>query len=266
MTLAPEEIKSCCATAYSSPTARWLLGDSFHPGGAALTTRLARALQVGPGKLVVDVASGPGTSALQLAHETGCDVVGVDLASDSVAAAARAAAEAGVSDRVRFIHGDAEALPLADEAVDGVLCECALCTFPDKAMAARQFARVLRPGARVAISDITACRDELPPALLSMQAWIACIADARPLDEMASLLEDGGLVVETTERHDDALGAMLDRIDARLKAARLLGAGLYGDGVRRGRELVGAARDALAADHLGYAVVVARRPGRVPLG
>ena len=265
MTLAPEEIKSCCATAYSSPAARWLLGDSFHPGGAALTSRLARALQVGPGRLVADVASGPGTSAIQLARETGCEVVGVDLAAKSVAAATRAAAEAEVWQRVRFIQGDAEALPLEDETVDGVLCECALCTFPDKAMAAREFARVLRPGARVAISDITAHRDELEPELLSMQAWVACIADARPLDEMASLLEEGGLVVETTERHDDALGAMLDRVDARLKVARLLGAGLAGDGVRAGRELVAAAREALAQGHLGYAVVVARRPAGVPL-
>ena len=50
MTLAAEEIKACCAAAYSSPAARFLLGDSFHPGGAALTSRLARALQVGPGR------------------------------------------------------------------------------------------------------------------------------------------------------------------------------------------------------------------------
>lgn len=64
MTLAPEHVKSCCVSAYSVAAARWLLGDSFHPGGAELTERLARALRVGPGKLVVDVASGPGTSAL----------------------------------------------------------------------------------------------------------------------------------------------------------------------------------------------------------
>lgn len=260
MTLAPEEVKSCCAAAYSSAAARWLLGDSFHPGGAELTSRLGRVLQVRPGKLVVDVASGPGTSALQVARETGCDVVGVDFAAESVAAATQTAAKAGLSERVRFIQGDAEALPLADETADGALCECALCTFPDKAAAARELARVLRPGARVAISDVTALPDELPPELTSLQAWVACIADARPLDEIGSLLEQGGLVVETTERHDDALGAMLDRVDARLKVARLLGGGLFGDGLGKGQELVAAAQDALARGLLGYAVVVARRP------
>ena len=160
MTLAPDELKSCCATAYSSAAARWLLGDTFHPGGARITSRLARALQVGPGELVLDVASGPGTSALQVARDTGCDIIGVDLAAESVAAATRAAETAGLAQRVRFVAGDAEALPLADAAVDGALCECALCTFPDKALAARQLTRVLKPGARVAIADITAMPDQ----------------------------------------------------------------------------------------------------------
>ncbi len=260
MTLAAGDVKSCCAAAYSGPAARWLLGESFHPGGPRLTSRLSAALRVGAGDLVVDVASGPGTSALQVARETGCDVVGVDLSAASVSAATRAAEMAGLAARVRFLEGDAEALPLADESVDGALCECALCTFPDKTVAARQFARVLRPGARLAISDITAVRDELPEKLTTLQAWVACIADARPLDEIASLLEDGGLVVETTQRHDRELGAMLDRVDARLKTARLLGAGFLGDGVARGRELIAAAQDALARGLLGYGVVIARRP------
>lgn len=260
MTLAPEDVKSCCANVYASTAARWLLGDTFHPGGARLTARLARALQVGPGQLVVDVASGPGTSALQVARETGCDVIGVDLAADSVAAATFAAATAGLSGRVRFVRGDAELLPVADATADGALCECALCTFPDKPMAARELARVLKPGARVAISDITARADELPEQLTSLQAWVACIADARPLHEIASLLQDGGLVVETTERHDDELRAMLDRIAARLDVARMLGDGPFGDRLAAGRELLTAVQQALARGILGYAVVVARRP------
>lgn len=260
MTPTPAEVKSCCASVYSSAAARWLLGDSFHPGGAELTARLGRGLQIAPGGLVLDVASGPGTSALQIARETGAEVTGVDLAADNVTAATRAAAEAGLSARVRFVQGDAEALPVEDGSYDGIFCECALCTFPDKAQAAREFARVLRPGARVAISDITARTGELPPELTSLQAWVSCIADARPLEEIAALLERAGLVVETTERHDDALAAMLDRVDARLKLARLLGAGLLGAQVTQGRELVEAAQDALARGLLGYAVVIARRP------
>lgn len=260
MTASPADVKSCCAAAYSGPAARWLLGDSFHPGGARLTSRLGGALGVGRGRLVVDVASGPGASALQVARETGCDVIGVDLAGANVAVAIEAARQAALAERVRFVQGDAEALPLADETADGALCECALCTFPDKAAAAGELARILKPGARLALSDVTARPDRLPPELTGLQAWVACIADARPLEETASLLESRGLVVEATERHDHALRVMLDRVDSRLKVARLLGAGMLGHGVARGREMVAAAQDAVARGLLGYAVVIARRP------
>jgi len=260
MTIAGNTVKSCCASAYSSTTARWLLGDSFHPGGAQLTARLARALRVGCAEIVADVASGPGTSALQLARETGCSVVGVELSAASVVAASTAATEQGLADRVRFVEGDAELLPLEDASVDGVLCECALCTFPDKPAAASEFARVLRPGARLALSDMTADVRQLPRELTSLDAWVACIADARPLPEIASLLEYAGFEIEELQHHDDALAAMLARVDARLRAAKLLADGhLTGDAIGSGRELVTAARRALEQGVLGYGVVIARR-------
>jgi arsenite methyltransferase len=240
------EIKACCAIAYSSAAARLLLGESFHPGGAALTSRLVQALQVGHGDLVVDVACGPGASARQLAREAGCDVVGVDLALP----------EAADDPRVRFIRGDAEALPLDDASVDGALCECALCTFPNKPAAARELARVLRPGARLALSDLTARPAELPESLASLHAWVACVGDARPLSEIADLLARAGLDVEHTETHDDALTALLDRVEARLKVATLLAE----DATRAARELLHHVRRAVEAGTLGYGVVIARRP------
>lgn len=260
MTIAPEEVKSCCAAAYSSEAARFLLGDRFHPGGAALTSRLVRELRVGPGHLVADVASGPGASALQLARESGCEVLGIDLSPLSVEAATAAARAAGLDEQVRFAVGDAEALPLADRSVDGILCECALCTFPDKAAAAAELHRVLRQGARLALSDMTADRDRLPAELTGLAAWVACIADARPLDEAAALLAAAGLEIEQVEARDDALAELLDRIDARLRVARMVAAPLVGDAVEHGLEMVGAARDALRAGALGYGVIVARRP------
>ena len=91
-----------------------------------------------------------------------------------------------------------------------------------------------------------------------MQAWIACIADARPLDEIAALIEDAGLLVEAAERHDHELQTMLDQIDARLKLARMLGAAPFGHDVVTARELVTGAKDLLGQGVLGYAVVVAR--------
>ena len=261
MTTNADEVKACCATAYSSEAARYLLGDRFHPGGAALTSRLIRALRVGPGDEVVDVASGPGASALQVARETGSAVVGIDVAEASVAAARKGAAAAGLEDRVRFVVGDAEALPLDDASVEGALCECALCTFPDKPRAAAELARVLRPGARLAVSDITARPDRLPAELNGLAAWIACIADARPLDEMADLIATAGFAVETVERHDDALAEMVDRVQARLAAARMLGMQVDGlDGrLDDATSIAQAAAQAVAQGDLGYGVVIARR-------
>lgn len=247
------DVKTCCADAYGSAAARFLLGDTFHPGGAALTSRLARALRVGPGDLVVDVASGPGTSAALLARETGCDVVGVDLSPELVAAAGRTA---GLNGRVRFLVGDAEALPLADESVDGALCECAFCTFPAKPAAAAELARVLRPGARVALADVTAVPDRLPAELTGLAAHVACLAGALPLEETMALLAAAGFAVEACERHDDALAVLLERVEARLRLARLVAAELPVD---RALELLAAARGALADGVLGYGAVVARK-------
>jgi arsenite methyltransferase len=246
MTVVGEEIKACCAAAYSSAAARFLLGDSFHPGGAELTSRLIAALEVGRGDTVVDVACGPGTSSEQLARETGCSVVGVDLV---------------IPDRtphplVRFAQGDAEALPLADGSVDGAICECALCTFPDKATATRELARVLRPGARAAIADVTAEPSRLPAELRGLEAWIACLGDARPSGELVELLERAGLEVELVEPHDDALGALLERVETRLRLA----ASVLGDGIGGAEELLGAARSAVDDGALGYVLLVARRP------
>jgi ubiquinone/menaquinone biosynthesis C-methylase UbiE len=249
------ELKTCCASAYASEAARFLLGDSFHPGGAALTSRLAASLRVGPGRTVVDVASGPGTSAIQVARETGCDVIGVELSPASVDAADRRAAEEGMDGRVRFVCGDAEALPLPDASMDGALCECSLCTFPDKSAAASELARVLKPGAALALSDMTAVPERLPPELRSLEAWVACLGGARPAEEIATLLADAGFVVESTERHDEALVELVERVQERLRAARFI----VGDVASRGVELARAARDAVEFGSLGYAVIVARR-------
>lgn len=149
------EVKACCAAAYSRDAVALVLGASYHPGGLALTRRLASALGVRPGWRVVDVASGPGTTARLLAAEYAVTVDGVELGESAVAGARSAADEAGLSSRIRFHRGDAERLPLPDAIADAVICECALCMFPDKAAAAAEFARVLRPGGRAGITDVT---------------------------------------------------------------------------------------------------------------
>src|SRR5689334_3940438 len=185
------EVKFCCAAAYGSEWARLLLGDSFHPGGMDLTERLGALLELAPGKRVLDVAAGKGTSAIHLARRFGCAVVGIDYGGANVRAATQAAEAADVAHLVHFAEGDAERLTAADASFDAVICECAFCTFPDKPAAAAEFARVLRRGGRVGLSDLTRAGD-IPPDLRGLLAWIACIADAQPLSEYQRSLAEAG--------------------------------------------------------------------------
>jgi len=149
------EVKSCCAAAYCSPAAAFLLGESLHPGGTALTRRLADVVGMRSGQRILDVASGRGTTALLLSRKYAVAVDGVDLSDASVRQATAAAQQAGLADRIAFHLADAEHLPFPDGTFDALMCECSWCLFPDKAQAAAEFARVVRPGGHLGISDLT---------------------------------------------------------------------------------------------------------------
>jgi arsenite methyltransferase len=258
----PADVKACCAAVYSSDAVHWLFGDALHPGGEELTERLTRTLGVGPGDVVLDVGSGLGTSALAIASATPADVVGVDLSGENVARARARASEADLDGRVSFLQADAEALPLADGSVAGVVCECSFCLFPDKPTVAAELARVLRPGGRLALADVTARPAELPAELRTVTAWTACFADARPLQEISDLIGGAGLSIERVEEHDDALAELVDRVEGRLRLASAFGAHLRDelrDGVERGLELVSAVRRALGTGIVGYGAIYGRR-------
>jgi arsenite methyltransferase len=254
------DVKVCCATAYQNDAVALILGESYHPGGLALTRQLARHLDLRPDERVLDVASGPGATAFLLASEFGVAVDGVDLGDQTVANATRVAAERGLADRVRFQLGDAERIPLPDASVDVVVCECAFCTFPDKASAAAEMARVLRPGGRVGITDVALDPTRLDAELQSLAGWVACMADARPVTEYVALLDAAGLTVTRTEAHDDALAEMVDQIDARLRAFRIAKvAALEGIDFDTALERVAAAARAVRDGIAGYSLLVAEK-------
>ncbi|MGP3990962.1 class I SAM-dependent methyltransferase [Streptomyces sp. 3N207] len=258
-----DEVKACCADAYTKDVVALLLGDSYHPGGTALTRRLADKLQLAENSRVLDVASGRGTTALLLADSYRARVDGVDYAAANTTLAQGAAHAAGLAERAVFVTGDAERLPYPEGVFDAVVCECALCTFPGKAQAAAEFARVLKPGGRIGITDVTAAPDQLPAELTGLGARIACVADARPLPEYADILAAAGLRILTTERHDAALLRMIDQIEARLNLLRITApARLTEAGVdlTAAPAVLDAARAAVADGTLGYALLIAARP------
>jgi arsenite methyltransferase len=262
------ELKTCCAALYQSDFARILLGDSFHPGGLQLTARLGEMLSLEPGQRVLDVAAGRGESAIFIAKHFHCEVVGIDFGFGNVEEATLRAEKAGVADRVRFEQGDAERLGIPDRSFDAVICECAFCTFPDKQSAASEFARVLRNGGRVGLSDLTRS-GPLPPELEGLLAWVACIADARPVAEYARYLEEATFQPPMIEPHDDALLELVRDIQGKLLGAELMvklkKLNLPGADFKQAKSLACAAMDAIRAGILGYTLIVAGyQPGYQP--
>jgi arsenite methyltransferase len=258
-----QDVKSCCARVYQQDAVALILGESYHPGGLDLTRRLGRSLDLRPGMRVLDIASGPGATAFLLASEFGVEVDGVDLGAQSVAAANKRAAGEGLDDRVRFHVGDAERLPFEDGAFDAVVCECAFCTFPDKPTAAAEMARVLRPGGRLGITDVALDPARLDSELQTLAGWVACLADARPVEEYVSLLGAAGLEVTLRESHDEALAKMIDQIDARLIAFRMAKVpALEAIDFDQARNRVALAARAVKDGIAGYALLVASRRHR----
>ena len=256
-------LKQCCAHVYGSDAARYLLGESFHPGGVELTVELAGMLHLTANSILLDVASGKGTSAFAVAERFGCRVIGIDLSEANVAEASAEAAKRGVSDRIQFMLADAEELPFEPSGFDAILCECAFCTFPDKAKAASEFSRVLRAGGRVGISDLTRVPGPLPQ-LDGLLAWIACIGDAQPLDSYAAWLAGAGFCVEAGITRNDCLYKMVEQIRGKLLLADIMiglkKLQLPGLDIRQAKEFAMAAKSAIENNNLGYALLVGKKP------
>jgi arsenite methyltransferase len=261
--LAEGDLKACCAAVYEHPAVRWLLGGELHPGGEATTRRALELIGVAAGDRLLDVASGTGASALLAARELGCSAVGVEYGALAVDAA-NAAARAEALDRaVEFRRGDAEDLPFGNDEFDAVLCECSLCLFTDKRRAIEEIRRVLRPGGRLALSDVVVDRRRLPPELDGAIAAIACVGEALSRQGYERLLAEAGLQLTAIEARADDAAALARRVEDRLRGARVLGLDrIEGSPVAIGEaiDLAGVAHRAIADGSLGYAIFAATSP------
>jgi arsenite methyltransferase len=264
--LSPTVIKQCCGAVYDSDAMKLLLGDSLHPGGSELTERLGRMLNLGPRTRVLDVAAGRGTSAMTLAARFGCEVIGLDYSRRNIETAKRDAGERNLANKVTFYCGDAERLPFPGGSFDAIVCECALCTFPDKQSAVAEFARVLRPGGLIGLSDLTR-QGTLPRDLESLAAWIACVADAQPLAEYAALLAAAGLKIMITEEHNGALIDFVSQIRTRLLVTEVMLAlnkvALPGFDIAIVKDFTRHVLNAIRAGKIGYALLTAAKGDRV---
>ena len=254
--------KGCCARLYESDAARWLLDGELHPGGERLTLRLAELAAIAPGqqrdrcglrhrrdRAPARARIRGGGSRRRPGHP------------DDRARPSARPPPLGLADRARFVHGDAEALPLRRATFDVALSECSLCTFPDKRHAVAEMARVLRPGGTIAVADVVA-RARHPARRPCAPRPRASHASPTPRPKTATrrCCAPPDTKPLAVERHDEALLAMIDRVEARLRVARMLAPpGEQRDRVQEAVALARLARHEVAEGSLGYVLLVARR-------
>ncbi len=158
-----------------------------------------------PGEVVVDLGSGGGLDVFLAAKMVGPKgrAIGIDM-TPAMIERARANAEAGGYTNVEFYQSTIDDIPLPDASVDCVISNCVLNLAPDKPAVFREIARILKPGGRLAVSDI-ALKGELPEAIAkSMAAYVGCIGGAiRMEDYRAGLLGAGFAHVEIVDSGAD---------------------------------------------------------------
>jgi demethylmenaquinone methyltransferase / 2-methoxy-6-polyprenyl-1,4-benzoquinol methylase len=130
---------------------------------------LVSRLEVGPNDGVLDVATGTAAVAIELALRTGCRVVGLDQSAEMLAEGRRRVAEAGLTDRIELVEGQAEELPFAEASFDGLTFTYLLRYVDDPAATLAELARVVRPGGAIAMLEFGLPRGIARPA---WEAWV----------------------------------------------------------------------------------------------
>jgi SAM-dependent methyltransferase len=158
-----------------------------------------------PGETALDLGSGGGLDCFLAAKQVGESghVIGVDMTAEMLERARAAASRLGVRN-VEFREGYLESLPVEDASVDVVISNCVINLSPDKPQVFREVFRALKPGGRVAVSDIVT-NGPLPEELQKdMAAWGACVAGALDVAEYTTGLAEAGFTDVKVQPKGDA--------------------------------------------------------------
>ena len=148
-----------------------------------------------PGQIVLDLGSGGGIDCFLAAKAVGESghVIGVDMTPQMLEQARANKAKLGV-DNIEFRLGEIEHLPAADDSVDVIISNCVINLSPDKPQVFREAHRVLKPGGRLAVSDIVTDGALPDKVKSSLSAWAGCIAGALQAKDYLAAIEAAGFI------------------------------------------------------------------------
>jgi SAM-dependent methyltransferase len=155
-----------------------------------------------PGEVVIDLGSGAGFDCFLAAAQVGASgrVIGIDMTHEMLKKARENAAQISVAN-VEFRLGELEHLPVADNSADAILSNCVINLVPDKAQVLREAFRVLKPGGRLAISDVVNTAPLSPELQADTALLCGCIAGAASVERIESwLAQEGFIDVRVTPR------------------------------------------------------------------
>ena len=152
---------------------------------------------VNEGETVLDLGSGAGFDALISWRAVGPTgrVIGVDMTPEMIAKARENATRMGAGN-VEFREGLIEALPVEDASVDVIISNCVINLSPDKSAVFKEAYRVLRPGGRLAVSDIVLTKPLPAVVTKNLAAYVGCIAGAAQKDEYLAMMREAGFEEE----------------------------------------------------------------------
>ncbi len=226
--LAGDAIADCDADAFADGC----FGATSYPDTADVPEAALRAslgcgnplavASLAPGDIVLDLGSGGGLDVLLSARRVGPagTAYGLDASTDMLALARASAAQAGITN-ARFLHGHIEDIPLPGEQVDVIISNCVINLSADKPRVLAEAFRVLRPGGRLGISDITADEDIDPGQLAEAERRINCTSGTLTQQQYRELLLASGFAgISITSTHEAGPGLHSAIIQAAKPATR----------------------------------------------